>query len=70
MASEIRATLSTYYENYDLISIGAYKMGTNPKIDYAIQNIDRINEFLKQGIDEKFTFEETVALMRGLVASK
>lgn len=70
MASEIRATLSTYYENYDIISIGAYKMGTNPKIDYAIQNIDRINEFLKQGIDEKFTFEETVALMRGLVASK
>jgi len=67
MASQIRATLSAYYENYDLISIGAYKTGTNPKIDYAIQNIDRINDFLKQDIDDKFTFDETMQLMQALV---
>lgn len=67
LASEIRSTLSAYYENYDLISIGAYKIGTNPKIDHAIQNIDRINNFLKQGVDERFTFNETMQMMRELV---
>lgn len=66
-ASKIRATLSAYYENYDLISIGAYKSGTNPKIDYAIKNIDRINDFLKQSINDKFGFDATMKLMKELV---
>ena len=65
MASKIRGTLSAYYENYDLINIGAYKMGTSPEIDHAIQNIDKINSFLRQGIDEKFTFDQTIALDAG-----
>ncbi|MGI6203591.1 MAG: flagellar protein export ATPase FliI [Eubacteriales bacterium] len=68
MASKIRGTLSAYYENYDLINIGAYKMGTSPEIDHAIQNIDKINSFLRQGIDEKFTFDQTIALMQELVS--
>lgn len=67
MASEIRNTLDTYYENYDLISIGAYKSGSNPKIDYAIKNIDRINDFLKQDVEDKFGFEDTMRLMKDLV---
>lgn len=66
-ASNIRSVLSAYYDNFDLISIGAYKNGTNPKIDHAIQNIDKINAFLKQGIDEKFSFEEIMCLMNELV---
>ncbi len=63
-ASAFRSTLSAYYENFDLISIGAYKAGTNPRIDNAIANIDRINGFLKQGIDEKAPFEETMRKMQ------
>jgi flagellum-specific ATP synthase len=62
-ASALRASLSVYYENFDLISIGAYKAGTNPKIDNAIANIDRINSFLMQNIGEKAPFEETVKRM-------
>ena len=66
-ASVIRRRLSAYYENFDLISIGAYKTGTNARIDDAIQNIDAINSFLKQGVDEKFSFDETMELMYGIV---
>jgi flagellum-specific ATP synthase len=66
-ASAFRASLSAYYENFDLISIGAYKGGTNPRIDNAIANIDRINGFLKQGISEKAPFEETAQRMQEIL---
>ncbi len=65
-ASALRATLSAYYENFDLISIGAYKGGTNPRIDNAVANIDKINGFLKQDIDEKAPFETTMHRMQEL----
>ena len=58
LASELRDILSIYDKNADLISIGAYKTGTNPKVDYAIKKIDAVNGFLKQGIHESFTYEE------------
>ena len=62
-AKKIRDILSLYYENYDLISIGAYKKGTNLALDAAISKIDKVNNFLKQEINESFTFEETLKLM-------
>lgn len=62
-AKKIRDILSIYYANYDLISIGAYKKGTNIKLDEAISKIDKVNEFLKQGVYEKFTYEEILSLM-------
>ncbi|WMJ24248.1 flagellar protein export ATPase FliI [Paludicola sp. MB14-C6] len=62
-ASKIRDLLSTYYQNYDLISIGAYKSGANPKLDEAIEKIDQINNFLMQKTDESFSFDETLDLM-------
>ena len=52
-----------YYANYDLISIGAYKKGTNLQLDEAISKIDQVNDFLKQEINENFTFEETLSIM-------
>lgn len=64
MASEIRDILSLYEKNEDLISIGAYKSGTNPKLDVAIAKIEKINQFLCQGIDENDSYEETFEKMR------
>ncbi|MDK2968855.1 MULTISPECIES: flagellar protein export ATPase FliI [Lacrimispora] len=64
MASEIRDILSLYEKNEDLISIGAYKSGTNPKLDVAIAKIEKINQFLCQGIDENDSYEETLEKMR------
>lgn len=62
-AKKIRDILSTYYANYDLISIGAYKKGTNPDIDRAIEKISKVNEFLQQDVGDKITFEETLSIM-------
>ncbi|MHC1568895.1 MAG: ATP synthase beta subunit C-terminal domain-containing protein, partial [Candidatus Syntropharchaeia archaeon] len=59
-AGKLRDLLATYQDAKDLIDIGAYKMGTNPKIDKAIEMIDKINDFLRQGMYEKTSFEETV----------
>jgi len=65
-AAKIRNLLSVYYQNYDLISIGAYKPGMNHKLDEAVKKIDEINAFLCQRTDESFSFEETLNMMKEL----
>ncbi|MEG0648716.1 MAG: FliI/YscN family ATPase, partial [Oscillospiraceae bacterium] len=55
-AAKLRGMLSTYQNNQDLLSIGAYKHGTNHELDEAISHIDAINDFLMQTVDEKMTF--------------
>lgn len=60
LASKLRDILSVYEKNEDLLSIGAYKAGTNPRLDYAISKIDRINAFLMQGINESFSYDESL----------
>lgn len=67
LSSKVRDILSIYNENSDLISIGAYKSGTNPKLDYAISKIDKINSFLKQKTDESFSYDEVVLLMENIL---
>ena len=67
MASEIRDILSLYEKNEDLISIGAYKSGTNPKLDVAIAKIEKINRFLCQGINENDSYEEILKKMRAIL---
>lgn len=57
----LRNLMATYYEAKDLIDVGAYKLGSNPQIDRAIKMIDPINSFLKQRIDEKPDYKDTVA---------
>ena len=63
-AARIRDLLAVYAQNADLISIGAYKPGMNPRLDEAVGKIDEINAFLKQEIDQKSTFEDTMKWMR------
>lgn len=58
-AGKLRNVLATYQENEDLINIGAYQRGSNPKVDFAIEKIDDVNKFLGQGIYEPAPFEET-----------
>ena len=66
----LREVLAIYKKAEDLINIGAYKKGNNPRIDYAIQMIDRINSFLCQGINEKVDFENSVKELRNLFDEK
>jgi len=65
-ASKLKTVLATYQEAEDLINIGAYKKGTNPSIDYAISKIDAVNQFLRQETHDKFTFEESLEMLKGL----
>ena len=67
MASRLRDILSTYNQNADLVSIGAYKAGTNPKLDFALTKIDKINEFLMQGTTEAFSYEECLERMNAIL---
>lgn len=62
-ASTIRKIMSLYQENSDLISIGAYKTGSNPELDDAINRMPAINDFLQQPVDEKMDFNDTVNIM-------
>lgn len=59
-AGKLKNVLATYNDAEDLINIGAYKKGSNPEIDYAIEKIQAVNEFLMQETDEKIPFEEEV----------
>lgn len=66
-AAKLRDILSIYAKNEDLISIGAYKAGTNPRLDDAIARIDRVNAFLMQKIDESFSKDESVKIMKEIL---
>jgi flagellum-specific ATP synthase len=59
-AARIRDLISAYQEAEDLINIGAYKKGSNPKIDLAIEKEETINTFLKQQIGENTSYEDAV----------
>ena len=65
--SKMRDIMSVYDKNADLIAIGAYKSGTNAKVDYAISKIDKINGFLKQSTTDKFSYDEVVAEMEKIL---
>jgi len=63
LAGRLKNVLATYNEAEDLINIGAYKIGSNKNIDYSIRKIDEINSFLRQDVDEKFSFNEVLDLL-------
>ncbi len=63
-AGKLKNVMATYAEAEDLINIGAYKTGSNPDIDYAVSRIGAVNEFLMQDVSDKFTFEQTVSMLK------
>ncbi|MFC1496365.1 flagellar protein export ATPase FliI [Candidatus Margulisiibacteriota bacterium] len=65
-AGKLREVLARYAEAEDLINIGAYVKGSNPKIDYALSKIDQVNELLKQGTFDKIEYEDTVSQLTSI----
>ena len=63
-ASQMRDILATYGKQKDLILLGAYQAGTDPRTDYAIARIDELVAFLRQATDEKAPAEKTVAALK------
>lgn len=65
-AGMARDLLATYKNSEDLINIGAYAKGSNPKVDMAIHYYDQIISFLKQGISENYSFEESINILENI----
>lgn len=69
-AGKLKENLSIYADAKDLIDIGAYKIGTNPKVDQAIELQDEIKKFLVQKVDEPFSFNQTTEMLNQIFISK
>ncbi|MBR4670823.1 MAG: flagellar protein export ATPase FliI [Butyrivibrio sp.] len=67
-AGKLKNVLATYNDAEDLINIGAYRAGANKNIDYAVSKIERVNEFLMQETDEKFSFEQIREMLLSIFA--
>jgi flagellum-specific ATP synthase len=59
-----REILATYRDSADLVEVGAYASGSNPRVDRALRCIDPLNAFLKQDPDQRFSLEESLAGLR------
>lgn len=66
-AGRVRDLLATYAESEDLINIGAYKSGSNARVDWALTHLDRVREFLNQKVDENSAFGDTAEQLLSLV---
>ena len=63
-----RHLYSKYQQNLDLISVGVYQPGTDPEIDAAIESWPKLQQFLKQQLDENISFSESIAQLECLVS--
>ncbi len=66
LIGQIREVLANYKKNELLIRIGEYKPGSDKQADFAIKYIDKVNRFLKQKVNEKSSFEETLQQLKAL----
>lgn len=66
LVGKLKEVLANYKKNELLIKIGEYKRGSDKAGDFAIDNIDKVLKFLKQAVDEKCSFQESVQLLKSL----
>ena len=67
LAQRFRTLSATYEQSRDLISVGAYVEGSDPRIDAAIAAYAALRGFIQQGLEEHFSLEESVAALNALV---
>jgi flagellum-specific ATP synthase len=66
-AGKIRSVLATYKNAEDLISIGAYVKGSNPKVDEALKRLDAVQAFLRQSREESAPWKDTLQKMKSFL---
>jgi flagellum-specific ATP synthase len=66
-AGRFSEVLATYRKHEDMISIGAYKEGSNPKVDRAIRMIEGLKSYLRQGMSERWKFRDSVDQLHQLL---
>lgn len=62
-AAKLRTLLAKYAEVELLLKIGEYRKGADRDTDEAIEKNDAVNSFLKQGLTERPTYDETLAML-------
>jgi flagellum-specific ATP synthase len=67
LAVKFKDILATYREAEDLINIGAYAQGSNPKIDLAVQKIEAFNSFLRQNMNESASMQDSISKLKQVV---
>jgi flagellum-specific ATP synthase len=70
LAGKAREVLARYGEAEDLINIGAYIKGSNPKIDYSISKIDAINAFLRQNFSETSNLQLSIEQLGSVLSDR
>ena len=68
LARKLRELLAAYEEARDLIEVGAYVSGTNPRVDEAVALHDGLLAFLQQAVDEFVSYEDSWSALRGALA--
>jgi flagellum-specific ATP synthase len=68
LARQFKQTLSTYQQNRDLIAIGAYHKGSDPRIDNAIGLWPNMQKFLQQDLQERVDFGTSLGALKALIA--
>lgn len=66
LVGKLKEVLANYRKNELLIKIGEYKRGSDKMGDFAIDNIDKVNKFLKQAVEEKCSYQEALQLLRAI----
>lgn len=62
-AYKMRKLMALYRENKDLIDVGMYNPGSNPKLDIAIELMPQINAFLQQRVSDSVTMDSTISTL-------
>lgn len=65
-AALFKSTYATFKDVEDMVNIGAYKKGSNKEIDYAIEMMPRLNGYIRQNVDERCSFDESVSMLSEL----
>jgi flagellum-specific ATP synthase len=68
-AGKMRELMATYADARDLIDVGAYEHGSNPKIDLALQMMPEINTFLRQSVKDIVNMESTIGRLKDLMSN-
>lgn len=66
LIGKLREVLSQYKKIELLLRIGEYKAGSDKNADFALKYIEKVNKFLKQGVDEKASFADTLKQLKSL----
>jgi flagellar biosynthesis/type III secretory pathway ATPase len=66
---KLREALANYQQSEDLISLGAYVSGTNPKLDSSIKSRERVLQFLRQDANERSELTQTLSSLKEIAGA-